>query len=54
MLVKKILLTTQKKISKIFRMFKLQEEMFSDDCENLTPIPEIGLKTTIISMKLDI
>ena len=44
MLVKKILLTTGKKISKIFRFFKQQEEKFSGICENLTSIPGIGAK----------
>ena len=44
MLVKKILLTTGKKISKIFRFFKQQEENLSDSCENLISIPGIGEK----------
>ena len=44
MLVKKILLTTGKKISKIFRFFKQQEEKLSGSCENLTSIPGIGAK----------
>ena len=44
MLVKKILLPTVKKISKLFRIFKQQEEKFSDSCENLMSIPGIGAK----------
>ena len=44
MLVKKILLITQKKISKIFRDFKQPEEKLSGSCENLTSIPGIGAK----------
>jgi len=44
MLVKKNLLTIQKKIYKILRIFNQQEEKFSESCENLTSIPGIGAK----------
>ena len=44
MLVKKLLLPTLKKIYKIFRFFKQQEENLSDSCENLISIPGIGAK----------
>ena len=47
MLVKNIVLTTQKKISKIFRFFKKQEEKLSDSCDNLTSLPGIGAKNCI-------
>ena len=44
MLVKNFLLTTQKKISKVFRIFNQQKEKFSENCDNITSIPGIGEK----------
>ena len=44
MLVKKILLITQKKVYKILRSFKQQEEKLSGSCVDLTSIPGIGTK----------
>ena len=40
----KNLINYAKKISKIFRIFKQQEDMVSDGCDNLTSIQGIGLK----------
>ena len=44
MFIEKILLSTKRKLSKIFSGFEKQEEKFSDRCENLTSIPGIGTK----------
>ena len=44
MFSEKILLSTKRKFSKIFGLFKIKEEHLSDRCENLTSIPGIGAK----------
>ena len=44
MFVKKILLTTKRKLSNILSIFNSEDEKFSERCENLTSIPGIGAK----------
>ena len=44
MLIKKILLNTKSKFSRILRIFNHQKEELSDRCQNLTSIPGIGTK----------
>ena len=44
MFIKKILLNTKRKFSRIFNVFNKNEENFSERCENLTSIPGIGSK----------
>tara|TARA_B100000965_G_scaffold256005_1_gene215639 strand:+ start:1302 stop:1565 length:264 start_codon:yes stop_codon:yes gene_type:complete len=42
--MKRILLNTKKKLSKIFTLFNAKGENSSNRCENLTSIPGIGEK----------
>ena len=42
--MKKILLNTTRKLSKIFNIFNKKGEELSNRCENLTSIPGIGTK----------
>ena len=44
MFIKRILLSTKRKLSNIFHVFDKQEGKLSDRCENLTSIPGIGTK----------
>tara|TARA_Y100001968_G_C19431098_1_gene757064 strand:- start:2406 stop:2675 length:270 start_codon:yes stop_codon:yes gene_type:complete len=44
MFIKKILLNTKRKASKILSFFNRTEDKLSDRCENLTSIPGIGAK----------
>tara|TARA_B100000965_G_scaffold39404_1_gene29031 strand:+ start:45 stop:314 length:270 start_codon:yes stop_codon:yes gene_type:complete len=44
MIIKKILLTTKRKLSNILSIFNKQQGELSDRCENLTSIPGIGTK----------
>jgi len=44
MFIKKILINTKRKLSKILRIFNKQTEELSDRYENLTSIPGIGAK----------
>ena len=44
MVIKRIFLKTQKKISNILSIFNNQKGELSDRCENLTSIPGIGTK----------
>ena len=44
MFIKKILLSTKKKLSNILNNFTKPKSKFSDRCENLTSIPGIGTK----------
>ena len=43
-MIEKILLTTKRKLSKIFSIFDKPKKALSDRCENLTSIPGIGAK----------
>ena len=44
MLIKKILLSTKRKLSNFFNLFNKREDQSSEKCENLTSIPGIGSK----------
>ena len=44
MFIKKILLSTKRKLFNIVNIFDKQGEKLSDRCENLTSIPGIGTK----------
>jgi len=44
MFIKKILLSTKRKLFNIVNIFDKQGEKLSDRCENLTSIPGIGIK----------
>ena len=44
MFIKKILLNTKRKLSKILYIFNKQKGKLSNSCENLTSIPGIGTK----------